>query len=135
MKPECGWETHCIGKRANMNTTEDTNSNNDNQTENEDVRKECEEKDISVDDFVIVQYDERCYPAKVIEINDRDKAVRLIFMQECEKVKRKFKWPANEDIVWVKTDEIVKKMNAPVATSRAGRMFAFPEDVFDLLDE
>ena len=89
--------------------------------------------------YEMITEEEYCHNKSVVDQRnseiepDRDKAVRLIFMQECEKIKRKFKWPANEDIDWVKTDEIVKKVNAQAATSRAGRMF--PEDVFDLLDE
>jgi len=56
-------------------------------------------------------------------------------MKECEKVQQKFKWPASEDIDWVDFDVIVKKVDAPVATSKTGRMFAFPEDVLDLLND
>jgi len=56
-------------------------------------------------------------------------------MKECEKVQQKFKWPASEDIDWGYCDKIVKKVDAPVATSEAGRMFAFPEDVIHLLHD
>jgi len=50
-------------------------------------------------------------------------------------VQHKFKWPTSEDIDWVDFDEIVKKVDVSVATSKAGRMFAFSEDDLDLLND
>jgi len=56
-------------------------------------------------------------------------------MTECEKVQQKFKWPASEDIDRVDFDEIVKTVDVSVATSKAGQMFAFSEDVLDFLND
>jgi len=54
--------------------------------------------------------------------------------KECENVQHKFKWPTSEDIDSVDFDEIVKKVDVSVATSKAGRMFAFSDDL-DLLND
>ena len=51
---------------------------NDNQLENEADRKVCEEKndvDVSVGDFIVVQYDDIGYSGKVININNDFKTV------------------------------------------------------------
>ena len=71
---------------------------NDNQLENETDRKVCEEKndvDVSVGDFIVVQYDDIGYSGKVINLNNNVKTVRVILLKKYEKVKRKFKWLAN----------------------------------------
>ena len=83
---------------------------NDNQLENEADRKVCEEKndvDVSVGDFIVVQYDDISYSGKVININNNVKAV--ILLKKYEKVKRKFKWLANEDNDWVEFDELSRR--------------------------
>ena len=85
---------------------------NDNQLENEADRKVCEEKnevDVSVSDFIVVQYDDIGYSGKVININNNVKTVRMILLKKYEKVKRKFKWLANEDNDWVEFDELSRR--------------------------
>ena len=82
---------------------------NDNQLENEADRKVCEEKndvDISVGDFIHVQYDDIGYSGKVININNNVKTVHMILLKKYEKVKRKF----NEDNDWVKFDELSRRL-------------------------
>ena len=56
-------------------------------------------------------------------------------MKKCENVQHKCKWPTSEDIDWVDFDKIDKKVDVSVATSKAGRMFAFSEDDLDLLND
>ena len=49
---------------------------NDNQLENEADRKVCEQKndvDVSVGDFIVVQYDDTGYSGNVININNKVK--------------------------------------------------------------
>ena len=85
---------------------------NDNQLENEADRKVCEEKndvDVSVGDFIDVQYDDIGYSGKVININNNIKTVRMILLKKYEKIKRKFKWLANEDNDWVEFDELSRR--------------------------
>ena len=61
---------------------------NDNQLENEADRKVCEEKndvDVSVGDFIVVQYDDIGYSGKVININNNFKTVRMILLKNMRK--------------------------------------------------
>ena len=63
---------------------------NANQLENEADRKVCEEKndvDVSVCDFIDVQYDDIGYSGKVININNNVKTVHMILLKKYEKVK------------------------------------------------
>ena len=63
---------------------------NDNQLENEADRKVCEEKndvDVSVGDFIVVQYDDIGYFGTVININNNVKTVCMILLRKYEKVK------------------------------------------------
>ena len=81
---------------------------NDNLLENEADRKVCEEKndvDVSVGDFIDVQYDD----IGVININNSVKTVCMILLKKYEKVKRKFKWLANEDNDSVEFDELLRR--------------------------
>ena len=58
---------------------------NDNQLENEADRKVCEEKndvDVSVGDFINVQYDDIGYSGKLININNNVKTVRMILLKK-----------------------------------------------------
>ena len=84
---------------------------NDNLLENEADRKVCEENDVdvSVGDFIDVQYDDIGYSGKVININNNVKTVCMILLKKYEKVKRKFKWLANEDNDWVEFDELLRR--------------------------
>ena len=85
---------------------------NDNQLENETDRKVCEEKndvDVSVGDFIVVQYDDIGYSGNVININNNVKTVHMILLKKYEEVKRKFKWLANEDNDWVVFDELSRR--------------------------
>ena len=61
---------------------------NDNQLENEADRKVCEEKndvDVSVGDFIVVQYEDIGYSGKVININNNVKTVRMISLKNIRK--------------------------------------------------
>ena len=61
---------------------------NDNQLENEGDRKVCEEKidvDVSVGDFIAVQYDVIGNSGKVININNNVKSVRMILLKNMRK--------------------------------------------------
>ena len=61
---------------------------NDNQLENEADRKVCEEKndvDVSVGDFIVVQYDDTGYSGKVININNNVKTVSMISLKNMRK--------------------------------------------------
>ena len=61
---------------------------NDNQLENEADRKVCEEKngvDVSVGDFIVVQYDDIGYSGKLININNNVKTVRMILLKNMRK--------------------------------------------------
>jgi len=101
------------------------------------ARKVCERNDydISAGDFVVVQYDENRNCGQVIDINNNENTIPVNLRKECENVQHKFKWPTSEDIDWVDFDEIVKKVDVSVATTKAGRMFAFSEDDLDLLND
>ena len=136
-KETCGWEVRSISTKTLVNNTEIgdvTNHQAENEEKDDLDDKSDADLEVSVNDYVIIQYDETRYPGKILDIDKKRKTVQVNFMKECEKVKRKFKWPANEDIDWVEFDEVIKKIDPPVATSRTGRMFAFQEDVMTLLD-
>ena len=84
---------------------------NDTQLGNEADRKVCEENndvDVSVGDFIVVQYDDIGYSGNVININNNIKTVRMILLKNM-KVKRKFKWLANEDNDWIEFDELSRR--------------------------
>ena len=52
------------------------------------MRKVCEEKndvDVSVGDFIVVQYDDIRYSGKVININNNVKTMRMTFMKNMRK--------------------------------------------------
>jgi len=55
-------------------------------------------------------------------------------MTECGKVEGRYKWPNVEDDVWINTDDIVQVIADPIATSKTGRMFTFPVDILEMLN-
>ena len=73
-------------------------------------------------DFLIVQYDEKYYPGKVIGVKKNETQISTI----SQPGPKAWKWPQRPDILWYKNVEIREKIQTPAAnTSRAS--FVVPE--------
>lgn len=56
---------------------------------------------ISVGEFVVARYDSKCYIGEVCEVSTDDDTVQVNFMTKYQKVKANFKWPSQEDKIWI----------------------------------
>lgn len=81
-------------------------------------------------DFVAALYDSKAYVAKVLEIDEEDKDCKVSFMEKAQDL---FRWPKREDILWLKQNSILAKIEAPQETGKSKRLFKVNPDVDSLL--
>lgn len=123
---ECLWDTVTM-KSDDRKPTEENTTTTDTDIDSREVQ--CKKGD-----FVIAVYEDKCYVGKVLEIDETDQTVNVDFMTQCGKIKNRYKWPSTKDTLWVKVTEILRLIDAPVATGKAGRMFCVQEDVVQFID-
>ena len=97
-----------------INTCEDAIVSN---TEKE-SRSYDEYQVIEVGDYVAAVYDDAWYIGLVSDSDESE--VEVNFMQ---KKKQLYQWPKQEDLIWIKRDEVLCKIESPVATGKSKRMF------------
>ncbi|KAH3702427.1 hypothetical protein DPMN_077444 [Dreissena polymorpha] len=132
------WETCSISEKSRRvvnNDEADSCSTGQTEAVNKVVAKEKPETlDIAIEKYVIARYNDKCYVGKVSEICNEDNTIHISFMTECGKVGGRYKGLNVEDNVWINTEDIVQVIADPIATSKTGRMFTFPVDVLQLLN-
>ena len=81
--------------------------------------------DVSEGDFVAALYDSKTLIGKVVDIDEGQ--YEISFMESVSKVKNCLKWPKREARIQVEPENIIAKVNEPVATGRGKRMFKLSE--------
>ncbi|KAK6178253.1 hypothetical protein SNE40_013061 [Patella caerulea] len=76
-------------------------------------------------DFVAAVYSDEWFIGQVDQDNEE---IEVKFMQ---KKKQCYQWPIREDIIWVKPQDIICKVEKPVATAKLMRMFKISLDEKD----
>ncbi|VDH94171.1 Hypothetical predicted protein [Mytilus galloprovincialis] len=76
--------------------------------EEEELNKHTIELDkLSKDTWVAAMYERKWYIGQVVDIDENDKEVQVKFMTETGRYGESFKWPKEDDIIWIKLDNIL----------------------------
>lgn len=75
-------------------------------------------------DFIAVSYDERQYPGKVLEVDEKENRVRVSHM--IPSGIKAWRWPQKEDVLWYSNEEIIKIIKPPKAQNNRG-LYSVPE--------
>ncbi|CAC5382373.1 unnamed protein product [Mytilus coruscus] len=62
---------------------------------------------LSKDTWVAAMYERKWYIGQVVDIDENDKEVQVKFMTETGRYGESFKWPKEDDIIWIKLDNIL----------------------------
>lgn len=89
-----------------------------------------------VDSYVRVKYDNRIYPAKVIDVDENDEDAKVSFMEETRgKGDRKlYKWPAKSDELWVNFDQFVSTIDEPMPCGKSKRQFRLHDTEYSYIN-
>lgn len=68
---------------------------------------------------VAARYLENCYIGKVMDIDENDGEVEILFM---ENKKDKFEWPKHEYILWIPAKDVFFVVAEPLPIGRSKRM-------------
>lgn len=83
----------------------------------------------NINDWLAIEYDSEWYIGKVLAVETDE--CEVTFMQ---KVKGKFKWPGNEDRLWVPFSDILCSIPEPTATGRTQRLYELPANIVRMID-
>ena len=84
-------------------------------------------------DYIAAKYDGTWYIAKVLQIDNADDEVEVIFM---ERKKQLFQWPVRDDILWIPFKDVICKVSEPVYTGKSKRMLKLlPDDKEKILNK
>lgn len=84
-------------------------------------------QDLTVGQYVLVNYEGELYPGKIIEIKSSDE----ILVSAMEKSGVNWKWPAQCDEIYYAKDEIVQIINSPKQLGRRGIYRVHELDVYN----
>ncbi|WAR12325.1 hypothetical protein MAR_026505 [Mya arenaria] len=134
----CEWERHSLLKpKKNANANDGESQKNGeivSDTTNEStIQKENPEIDINVEDYVVIAYDMKYY-AKVTDIDKEDGELEVACMESCGKTVGRYKWPRNEDKIWINRRSILKKIAEPVATGKSCRIFSVDAETLTFIN-
>ena len=76
-------------------------------------------------DWVVVSYDEKCYPGKVTQVGDGG-SVKVSVMKSSHP--SGWKWPSTPDEIFYLKDQIIKAINPPIPTNSRGA-WEFPDSI------
>ncbi|WAQ99021.1 hypothetical protein MAR_023394 [Mya arenaria] len=139
---KCNWSEIAVTKRIPQVVEASPNQEDDepeiDQTDDETTRNQSEPEplaptEVSEGCFVVARYDDMKYIGQVIEVCFHDNTVYINFMADSGKRKGCFKWPITEDKVWRDMADIIKVIQTPVPTTKAGRLFSVPENILKLV--
>jgi hypothetical protein len=73
--------------------------------------------------YVLAAYDRSFYIGTVLEDDVSDHTLHMDLMVESGKVVDKFRWPKNQDTLWINCKYIIFKIQHPIATGKGGFVF------------
>ena len=89
----------------------------------------------SVDSYVAAVYNQKWFIGKVLEYDPGDKEYNISFMAAgSSKICHTFKWPEQEDIIWVPNSSVLCAVSDPISYGKR-KMFKLPdEDIENILE-
>lgn len=92
----------------------------DDENKTVDMMNDQQKSNLKKEDWVVVTYDDKCYPGKITKIVGNSKQVSV--MKSC--FPTGWKWPTTPDEIFYKDENIIKQINPPVpANSRGAWVF------------
>lgn len=95
--------------------------------------------ELKVGNYVAACYDKDWFIGKILEIDEEDNELLITFLQPCKKTlpgtRPLYKWPANHDELWVKTNETLCNVSEPSKHGRSGRSFEISQEDFETATE
>lgn len=74
----------------------------------------------NVDDFVIVKFDNKMFPGRIVAISDNSATVDCM-----EKMSKSWKWPTKKDCIDYEWGDVIRKIEPPILCKR--HFFRVPE--------
>ena len=115
--------TACQSSSAEPNSTDRTENTMSVTSEPEAVNEINAINSFPVGSFVAAVYDRKAYIGKVLDVDSDEGELNISFM-ESVKTNGHFKWPRQEDVIWVKRQAILCSVQELTPTGRSMRVFA-----------
>ncbi|KAH3701671.1 hypothetical protein DPMN_076662 [Dreissena polymorpha] len=130
---EVSENAECNAKSAEDNAIKVGEKKENGDKEN---RTEHEASDIihglKVGDFVAAWYEGSVYVGKVLEIDKVDQDCKVTFMEKANE--ECYRWPKSVDIIWVKNEDIIMKLETPKSTRRSKRLFSIRDNERNIIN-
>lgn len=82
-----------------------------------------------VDVFLAVVYSNQWYIGKVAEKDEEEHELQVKFMAKACKYGETYKWPSEEDEIWIRSTNILMEIIPPVAVGKRSRFFRIEKEV------
>jgi hypothetical protein len=89
----------------------------DYEIQDDQIQTQQNQLEYEVNDFVIVRYDKKYFPGKIIQEEDEEYEVTTMVQSEKGKV---WKWPELPDTVWYKRKDVLTKIAEPKKVNSRG---------------
>lgn len=113
-----------------QNDIQEKSSSNENIIENneesEKTLKDSNSQELSINDYVIVNYNEQPLPGKIIGISCKENGEFEYKVSHMEKNGLNWIWPKRFDILWYDRDEVLEKIKEPKIKNKRG-LYCVPE--------
>ena len=83
--------------------------------------------------YVHAAYDRSCYIWKVLEDDVTDKP-HIDFLVESGEVVKRLRRPNRQDTLWIKSKDIIRKIQHPIATWKEGRLCRVSDDDIEFIE-
>lgn len=137
LSTNCKWDDQNMTKHAQEQSNaieQDLGGNITSNTENDKfIEDESKDLKVAIDDFVILEYDKKYYIGKIEPIDEDDGELEVTCMESCGTVEGRYRWPKNEDKIWIPHHDVITKINEPQATGKSKRMFTVDTEALALL--
>ena len=88
--------------------------------------------DIEIGYYLVCRYDTHCRVGVTIEVSSENKDVAIKFLHP-HLLCVSFMWPRRDDICWVPTSNILKKVQLSKPSTMTGRQYTFePKDALEI---
>lgn len=85
-------------------------------------------------DYVAAVYDQKWYPGKIVDI-DEDESGLDYHVSFMEHKKSLFQWPQKDDTIWCSRQDILCKIDVPVACGKSKRMYKLKSDDLEIIQK
>ena len=131
----CKWDRVTLKKVESINNVSTSLRSGESGHDARSKDNENDEIKIEVSDFIVAVYDDICYIGQLLEFDTTDDSLHVNFMATSGKSElNRFKWPLKADQIWIEWENVLRKIDLPVAAGKGGRIFTVPDEVNSFME-